>query len=142
MPVKILLADDNMTAQNMGRKILTEAGYEVIAVSNGAAALKKFAEHRPDLLVLDVYMPGYSGLEVCERVKTRSPRCGVLLTVGKLEMYQPEEGRRVRADGLIVKPFEATELLAAVSKLAEAMQSKGARYLGASSVTKPAPGDD
>jgi len=59
---KILLADDSVTAQNMGRKILTDAGYEVITVNNGSAALKKIAEHKPDLIVLDVYMPGYSGL--------------------------------------------------------------------------------
>ncbi|PYX59176.1 MAG: hypothetical protein DMG73_09270 [Acidobacteria bacterium] len=58
-----------MTAQNMGRKILSDAGYEVITVNNGSAALKKIAEHKPDLIVLDIYMPGYSGLEVCLRLK-------------------------------------------------------------------------
>jgi len=51
---KILLADDSVTAQNMGRKILTDAGYEVITVNNGSAALKKIIEHKPDLIVLDV----------------------------------------------------------------------------------------
>ena len=66
---KILLADDSVTAQNMGRKILADAGYEVIAVNNGSAALKKIAELKPDLVILDVYMPGYSGLEVCQRLK-------------------------------------------------------------------------
>ena len=69
MARKILLADDSVTAQNMGRKILTDAGYEVLTVNNGSAALKKVAEHKPDLIVLDVYMPGYSGLEVCQRLK-------------------------------------------------------------------------
>src|SRR5947199_357369 len=53
----------------MGRKILADAGYEVITVNNGSAALKKIAEQKPDLIVLDVYMPGYSGLEVCQRLK-------------------------------------------------------------------------
>jgi CheY-like chemotaxis protein len=66
---KILLADDSVTAQNMGRRILTDAGYEVITVNNGSAALKKIAEQKPDLIVLDVYMPGYGGLEVCQRIK-------------------------------------------------------------------------
>ena len=70
MALKILLADDSATAQNMGKKILVEAGYEVVAVSNGAAAVKKIAEQKPDMIVLDVYMPGYTGLEVCERVKS------------------------------------------------------------------------
>ncbi len=62
--MKILLADDSVTAQNMGKKILSEAGHEVVCVSNGAAALKKVSEQEPDLVILDIYMPGYSGLEV------------------------------------------------------------------------------
>jgi len=116
---KILLADDSVTAQNMGRKILADAGYEVITVNNGSAALKKIAEQKPDLIVLDVYMPGYSGLEVCQRLKEaqETARVPVLLTVGKLEPFKPEEAKRVRADGFIVKPFEASELLSALSKL-------------------------
>jgi CheY-like chemotaxis protein len=116
---KILLADDSVTAQNMGRKILADAGYEVITVNNGSAALKKIAEQKPDLIVLDVYMPGYSGLEVCQRLKEaqETSRLPILLTVGKLEPFKPEEAKRVRADGFIVKPFEASELLSALSKL-------------------------
>jgi len=116
---KILLADDSVTAQNMGRKILADAGYEVVTVNNGSAALKKIAELKPDLVILDVYMPGYSGLEVCQRLKESqdSARIPVLLTVGKLEPFKPEEAQRVRAEGYIVKPFEASELLSALSKL-------------------------
>jgi CheY-like chemotaxis protein len=116
---KILLADDSVTAQNMGRKILADAGYEVIAVNNGSAALKKVAELKPDLVILDVYMPGYSGLEVCQRLKEsqETSRIPVLLSVGKLEPFKPEEAHRVRADAFIVKPFEASELLSALSKL-------------------------
>jgi CheY-like chemotaxis protein len=116
---KILLADDSVTAQNMGRKILADAGYEVIAVNNGSAALKKIAEIKPDLVILDVYMPGYSGLEVCQRLKEspETARIPVLLTVGKLEPFKPEEAQRVRAEGFIVKPFEASELLSTLSKL-------------------------
>ncbi len=103
----------------MGRKILADAGYEVITVNNGSAALKKIAEQKPDLIVLDVYMPGYSGLEVCQRLKEvpETARTPVLLTVGKLEPFKPDEARRVGAEGFIVKPFEASELLSALSKL-------------------------
>src|SRR5579864_8642714 len=110
-----------MTAQNMGKKILSEAGYEVVAVSNGAAAVKKIAEHKPDLAVLDVYMPGYTGLEVCERLKNahETSNLPVLLTVGKIEPFKPEEVTRVKADGIIIKPFEASDLLAAIQKLQE-----------------------
>jgi len=127
---KILLADDSVTAQNMGRKILTDAGYEVIAVNNGSAALKKIAEHKPDLIVLDVYMPGYSGLEVCQRIKENreTARIPVLLTVGKLEPFKPEEARRARADAFVVKPFEASELLTALTKLEDKIVPQADSY--------------
>jgi CheY-like chemotaxis protein len=130
---KILLADDSVTAQNMGRKILTDAGYDVVTVNNGSAALKRVAELKPDLVVLDVYMPGYSGLEVCARLKDSpdTSRIPILLTVGKLEPFKPEEANRVRADGFIVKPFEASELLSALTRLEDRMvpaQADGSRF--------------
>jgi CheY-like chemotaxis protein len=129
---KILLADDSVTAQNMGRKILADAGYDVSTVNNGSAALKRIAEIKPDLIVLDVYMPGYSGLEVCQRLKDaeETAHIPVLLTVGKLEPFKPEEARRVRADAHIVKPFEASELLTAITRLEDRMvpqNSEGGR---------------
>lgn len=119
MARRVLLADDSVTAQNMGRRILIDAGYEVITVNNGSAALKKIAEHKPDLIIVDVYMPGYGGLEVCSRVKEtkETSRIPVLLTVGKLEPFKPDEARKARADAFIVKPFEASELLTALTKL-------------------------
>ena len=121
MARKILLADDSVTAQNMGRRILVDAGYEVVTVNNGSAALKKIAEQSPDLVVLDVYMPGYSGLEVCQRIKAAAETAAipVLLTVGKLEPFKAEEARKVFADAFIIKPFEATELINALTKLEE-----------------------
>jgi twitching motility two-component system response regulator PilH len=129
---KILLADDSVTAQNMGRRILADAGYEVITVNNGSAALKKITELKPDLIVLDVYMPGYSGLEVCQRIKeTReTARIPVLLTVGKLEPFKPDEAKRARADAFIVKPFEASELLTALTKLEDRIVPEARRPKG------------
>jgi CheY-like chemotaxis protein len=120
---KILLADDSVTAQNMGRKILADAGYDVITVNNGSAALKRIAETSPDLIILDVYMPGYSGLEVCQKLKEAAETADipVLLSVGKLEPFKPQEARRVRADAHIVKPFEASQLLTAIARLEDAM---------------------
>ena len=133
MARKILLADDSVTAQNMGRKILADAGYDVVTVNNGSAALKKITELKPDLIVLDVYMPGYSGLEVCQRLKdsAETAHIPVLLTVGKLEPFKAEEARRVRADAHIVKPFEASELLTAITRLEDRMvpqPSEGGRF--------------
>jgi CheY-like chemotaxis protein len=126
VPLKILLADDSMIAQSMGKKILSEAGYDVTTVSNGAAAIKKFPELQPDILLLDVYMPGYSGLEVTEKIRN-SPATAhvpILLTVGKLEPFRPEEGMKAKADGVIVKPFEATDLIAVVDQLAQRVSAR------------------
>ncbi|MBZ5510523.1 MAG: response regulator [Acidobacteriia bacterium] len=121
MSLKVLLADDNITAQRMGCKILSDAGYSVVPVSNGAAAVKKIASEKPELIILDVYMPGYTGLEVCEKVKSaaETARIPVLLTITSMEPFRPEDGNRVKADGVLTKPFEATDLLAVVRKLAE-----------------------
>ena len=105
----------------MGCKILSDAGYSVVPVSNGAAAVKKIASEKPELIILDVYMPGYTGLEVCEKVKSaaETARIPVLLTITSMEPFRPEDGNRVKADGVLTKPFEATDLLAVVRKLAE-----------------------
>jgi len=92
-------ADDRVTAQNMAGEILTDAATKSLLLITGSAALKKIAEQLPELIVLDVYMPGYSGLEVCRRLKeTReTARIPVLLTVGKnAEPFKPEEARRAR----------------------------------------------
>ena len=148
MARRILLADDSVTAQNMGRRILADAGYEVVTVNNGSAALKKIAENKPDIIVLDVYMPGYGGLEVCQRVK-QSPdtaRIPVLLTVGKLEPFKPEEARRVGADAFIIKPFEATELLTALTKLEDKIVAgpqpqKSGRFARALAAVEQSAGD-
>lgn len=121
MALKILLADDSMTAQNMGKKILVDAGYEVVAVSNGAAAIKKISSERPDIAILDEYMPGYTGSEVCERVKAsaETSKIPVLLTVGKMEPFDQEKANKVRADGVMIKPFEASDLIAAIQSIAQ-----------------------
>ncbi|MGH9493223.1 MAG: response regulator [Terriglobales bacterium] len=125
MALKILLADDSMTAQKLGQKILTDAGHEVIAVSNGAAAVKRIAEHKPDLLVLDVFMPGYSGLEVCAKVRAgaEGAKTPVLLTVGQMEHFDPAEAEKVKADGVIVKPFVAKDLEDLVRKIEEKLKA-------------------
>jgi CheY-like chemotaxis protein len=136
---KILLADDSVTAQNMGRKILADAGYDVLTVNNGSAALKRVAESQPDLIILDVYMPGYGGLEVCQRLKdaAETAHIPVLLSVGKLEPFKPQEARRVRADAHIVKPFEASQLLTAIARLEDQMvpQQKGSRFATSGAAT-------
>ena len=119
MPLHVLLADDSVPAQNMGKKILADAGYCVQTVSNGLEALRKIAEHAPDIAILDIFMPGYTGLEVCERLRASAATAAlpVILTVGKLEPYRPEDGEHVHSNAVIVKPFAAAELVSAVRSL-------------------------
>jgi CheY-like chemotaxis protein len=119
--LKILLADDSMTAQNMGKKILTDAGYEVLTVSNGAAALKKITAGHFDLLLLDVMMPGYTGPEVCAKARELKgyEKTPILFSIGKMEMgtFKVEDAPKLKADGVIIKPFEASDLITAVQKI-------------------------
>lgn len=117
--VKILLADDSPHAQRDGSRILAELGYEVATVSNGSAALKRFEEEPPDLLIADTSMPGLTGLEVCQRIK-RQPQWAatpVLLALAAFELYDAEEGRQAGADAVIQKPFIPSALEKAVGEL-------------------------
>jgi two-component system, OmpR family, KDP operon response regulator KdpE len=119
--LRVLLADDSVIAQTMGKNILGAAGYDVVTVSNGLAAAKKIADLHPDIVVLDVYMPGYTGIEVCEKTKldAATAQIPILLTVGKMEPFRSEEAIKVKADGLIIKPFEIQVLLTVVGRLAQ-----------------------
>jgi twitching motility two-component system response regulator PilH len=119
VPLNVLLADDSVPAQNMGKKILMDAGYGVVTVSNGLEALRKIAEAVPDIAILDIFMPGYTGLEICKRLRSSAPTATVpvILTVGKLEPYRPEDGEQVQSNAVIVKPFSAAELISAVRSL-------------------------
>ena len=119
MALHILLADDSVPAQNMGKKILTDAGYAVTTVGNGLEALRKIAETVPDIAILDIFMPGYTGLEICQKLRANQSTAllPVILTVGKLEPYRAEDGEHVHSNAVIVKPFAAAELISAVRSL-------------------------
>ena len=121
---KILLADDSIHAQGMGAKTLTAEGHEVVTVSNGQAAVKKLSSFAPDLIVADVFMPGKNGYELCQIVKSDPQRSyiPVLLIVGQMEPYDPAEGKRVHADGLVTKPLESSDLVPLVQRLLASVQ--------------------
>ena len=119
---RILLVDDSPHAQRMGERILSEEGYEVVAVSNADSALIRLDDVDPDVVLADTVMPGRTGYEICQYLKM-SPRhrhVRVILTAGVLEPWDEAQTRRVEADGTLKKPFEASALLAAVKPLAEA----------------------
>ncbi len=132
MPLRILLADDSTTAQKLGEKFLEGAGYEVIAVSNGAQALKKIKSEKPALAILDVVMPGYTGVEVCEKLRGEEETSGlpVIFTVGPMEKesYKPADAERLHAEGVIVKPFQEKDLLAAVKKIEDKLAAAAEVY--------------
>lgn len=116
---KILLADDSITIQKVVNLTFSDEGIEVITVGNGELAVRKMNEVRPDIVLADVYMPGKTGYEVCEFVKTNPQfaHIPVLLLVGAFEPFDPAEANRVKADGHLTKPFESRALVATVSKL-------------------------
>lgn len=120
MALRILLADASMTAQKLGTTVLAAAGYDVVTVNNGLAAIKKIAELHPDVVLLDVFMAGYGGVEVCKKMKAtaETARMPILLTVGKMEPFDAGEAIIAKADGLVIKPFESKVLIAAVEKAA------------------------
>ncbi len=119
---RILIADDSTHAQRMGSNILSEEGFEVTTVGNGQAALQSLDSVLPDLVVADVFMPGRDGYEVCRYIKSdpNFAHIPVLLIIGAMEPYDPEEGKKAGADGLITKPLESSNLLATVRELLEA----------------------
>ena len=121
---RILLADDSPHAQRMGERILREEGFEVVTVTDGDTALVRLADVDPHLIVADVYLPGKSGYEICRAVKS-DPRfrfTRVVLTAGALEPIDEEEARRVQADGILKKPFEASVVIETIRTLIEAAE--------------------
>jgi len=123
---KVLLADDSTHAQRMGTKILAGEGFEVVTVSNGEAAVKKLTGGGFDLVLADVFMPGRTGYELCAFVKTdpKTSYLPVILVVGQLEPYDPSQGERVQADGVLTKPFEASKMLAMVKGALKVAEQK------------------
>ncbi len=127
--MRILLADHSSHAQRMGEQILSEQ----VSPKKYRGAMKDFALLRledvnPDLVLADVVMPHRSGYDICQYVKI-SPRhrhTRVLLTAGVRDQVDEAEMRRVHADGVVQKPFEASVLLAMVQPLVElAVKERG-----------------
>ena len=110
---RILLADDSPHAQRMGERILRDEGHEVLIVSDGTAAMLRFKDASPDLVVADISMPGVSGYELCAWIKDNS-LTPVFLTAGPVEPVDDKEVSRVAANGVLKKPFEASILLSAI----------------------------
>ncbi|TAN61251.1 response regulator [bacterium] len=119
MPKKILLADDSITIQKVITITFATEDYDIIIVGDGNSAVKKAKELKPDLILADVSMPGKSGYEVCEAIKSDPVlrHIPVMLLAGTFEPLNKAEAERVKSDDSIVKPFESQELIEKVATL-------------------------
>ncbi len=112
----ILLVDDDKNICSMVRMYLEKDGYEVEVAVDGIDGLKKFDEQKPDLLLLDVMMPGKDGWEVIREVRSKASVPCIMLSA-KGETFDKVLGLELGADDYITKPFEPKELLARVKAL-------------------------
>lgn len=117
---KLLLADDSVTIQKVVDLTFADEGMQVTTVSDGLQAMKKLEEVAPDIVLVDIFMPGLSGYEVCDRIKQdeRFRHIPVMLLVGSFEPFDEAEARRVGADDYLTKPFQSIrQLVGKVSAL-------------------------
>jgi two-component system, OmpR family, KDP operon response regulator KdpE len=114
--MKILIADDDTQMLRAVRITLTARGYEVVTASDGRAALDAAISTRPDLLVIDLGMPGLTGIEVIEAVRGWS-QVPILVVSGRSESWEKVEALDAGADDYVTKPFSVDELLARIRAL-------------------------
>jgi len=116
---RVLVADDETPIAELFRRILEKVGYAVEIVNDGPAALAAVSASRPHLVLLDVNMPGMTGIEVCRRLKqdAASRLTPVVLVTGLTQREKRIEGLEAGADDFLSKPVDAQELLARVRTL-------------------------
>jgi CheY-like chemotaxis protein len=128
MPKKILLADDSITIQKVVELTFSDGDYEVTAVNNGARAVQKLAEMRPDIILSDIIMPEKNGYEVCEFVKSHPEyrNIPVVLLTGTFEPFDPDRADKAGCDAVVTKPFESQSLIHKVEELIEQSRANAA----------------
>lgn len=120
----ILVAEDDRRVRQALERALRLEGYEVVAVADGAAALKAHQSRRPDLMVLDVSMPNADGLSVCRMLRERGSDTQILMLTARHEVGDRVAGLDAGADDYLVKPFALEELLARVRTRLRAAEEK------------------
>ena len=128
---KILIVDDD---ENIAERIslyLMKECYDTLTVHDGEAALKSFASYGPDLVLLDLMLPGIYGYQVCREVRSTS-QTPVIMLSAKGEVFDKVLGLELGADDYIIKPFDSKELVARVKAVLR-------RYHQAKTVTPPEP---
>ena len=116
-PVRVLLAEDDLTLQRGLAQVLGEAGHQVVVVGNGAHADTLLATESFDLVVLDLGLPGMDGIEVLERLRQRRQTLAVLILSARDRTLDRVHGLDRGADDYMTKPFELAEFEARVRAL-------------------------
>jgi DNA-binding NtrC family response regulator len=113
---KILVVDDKPSNVKALRVKLADAGYDIIEATSGGEALDRIESHAPDLVLLDVMMPGMDGYDACRRIKSRASDdfLPVILVTAKTDTDDLVEGFESGADDYVTKPFKPVEILARV----------------------------
>ena len=116
--IDVLVVDDEATISEVVARYLERAGHATRTAADGPAAIASVIERRPDVLVLDVMLPGFSGLEVMRRVHEQEGDApGIILLTARGEEHDRVSGLRQGADDYLVKPFSPVELVARVEAL-------------------------
>jgi DNA-binding response OmpR family regulator len=117
----VLIADDDPDIRMLVRLRLERSGYAVIAANDGLEALALAAECNPDLAILDVSMPGLSGVEVTRALRERQATLPVILLTAHVQDSDVAEGANAGADAYVTKPFSPQELESRVRALTECL---------------------
>jgi DNA-binding response OmpR family regulator len=112
----LLVVEDDPTINQALADRLTAEGFDVARAFDGPGALTAYADHEPDLVVLDVMLPGLDGLEVCRRIQAQRP-VPVLMLTAKVDETDVLVGLGVGADDYVTKPFRMREVVARVRAL-------------------------
>jgi two-component system response regulator MprA len=137
MSEAVLLVDDDAPIRRMLERTLSAEGYEVAAVADGGAALAQVERSLPDVIVLDVAMPGLDGLAVTRRVRAKGLPVPILLLTARDALHERVAGLDAGADDYLVKPFEVDELTARVRALLRRNHPPGEQLAYADLVLEP-----
>jgi len=127
MKKKILVVDDEPRYVRLMEANLISEGYEVLKAYDGQSSVEMVADKQPDLVLLDVMMPGLDGFGACERIREFSS-VPIIMVTAKGEEQDRVRGLDVGADDYIVKPFSATEVLARVRAVLRRAQVSGGTF--------------
>ncbi len=136
----MLLAEDDRAIRHALERALTLEGYEVTAVADGVEALAQAHKNPPDVLVLDVMMPGIDGLQVCRVLRAEGDRTPILMLTALVETADRIAGLDAGADDYVVKPFDVEEVFARLRALLRRTSPAGSAGTAASGT--PAAGGD